>query len=257
MIGIDLSSRTFVVSGAGGSIGEAISELLADAGATIIAADVDAARAVEVAGAIENRGGRAYGVAMDVTSTASVEHALSSAAAKVGHPTGLVNAAGILRAAALEDLTDDDWATIQAVNVTGTFRTVRAIVPYLKRGDSGVIVNLASVSAFSGSDVGSAYHTTKGAVLSFTYATAGELAANGIRVNAVCPGWVDGGFTHHALAEADDPEGLVELAKSMHYLGRMATPHDVAGAVLWLVSPFASFVTGTAVFVDGGFMIKH
>lgn len=118
-------------------------------------------------------------------------------------------------------------------------------------------MTLGSVSAYIGSGDGVAYTTTKGAVLSFTFATAGNLAPMGIRVNAVSPGWVDGGFTHQAMANMEDPQQLVETAKRMHYLGRMATPRDVANAAVWLLSDEASFVTGSSLLVDGGYMIKR
>jgi NAD(P)-dependent dehydrogenase (short-subunit alcohol dehydrogenase family) len=121
----------------------------------------------------------------------------------------------------------------------------------------GSVVTLASVAAFIGSDEGAAYTTTKGAILSFTYAAAGDLAPSGVRVNAVSPGWVDGGFTHQAMSESDNPQELVNTAKNLHYLGRMAEPSDVANAVVWLLSDQAAFVTGTSLLVDGGYMIKH
>ncbi len=257
MISIDLSAETYLVTGAAGSIGRAVSRTLATAGAAIIVADLSHGAADDVAAEIVAEGGRAHATAVDITERGSVERAADEGERALGRITGLVNAAGVLRAGAVDELSDDDWATSHAVNATGTFNTTRVVAPRMRTAGSGSIVNLASVAAFSGSDVGSAYHATKGAVLSFTYATAGELAADGIRVNAVCPGWVDGGFTHHALATAADPAALIATANSMHYLGRMATPDDVAGAVVWLMSPLAAFVTGTAVFVDGGYMIKH
>ena len=133
---------------------------------------------------------------------------------------------------------------------------MQAAIPHLE-STHGSIVTLGSVSAFIGSADGGAYTTSKGAVLSLSYAAAGELAPRGIRVNNVAPGWVDGGFTHQALAASDNPEHLRKRASALHPLGRMASSRDVANAVIWLLSNQAAFITGSMLLVDGGFMIQH
>ncbi|WP_158861671.1 SDR family NAD(P)-dependent oxidoreductase [Leifsonia sp. AG29] len=254
---IDLSDDVVVVSGGAGDIGRAIALELAVAGARVVVADRDIAAAEEVVKAIQAEGGRGTALSADVRSTSSVEEAIESAYKQFGSLTGLVNAAGVLRTGELAAMTDEAWDEIFDVNVSGTFRTTRAVSPYFRAAGRGSIVNLSSVSAFIGSADGAAYTSTKGAVLSFTIGTAGELAPYGIRVNAVCPGWVDGGFTHQAMEGSENPEALEALAVSLHPLGRMAKTTDVANAVAWLMSPLASFITGTALFVDGGFMIQH
>lgn len=254
---VDLSDEVVVVTGGGGSIGSAIATELAASGATVVVADNSITAARTVVSDLERAGFRALALEMDVRDSHSVDGAIRTAAEILGSLTGLVNAAGILRTGPLEEMSDASWDEIMNVNVHGTFRATRAALTQFRKGGRGNIVNLSSVSAFIGSDEGAAYTTTKGAVLSFTYATAGELAAEGFRVNAVCPGWVDGGFTHEAMRTASDPGQLIETAKKLHYLGRMATPTDVANAVVWLMSSRASFITGTAILVDGGFMIRH
>lgn len=254
---IDLSGENVLVTGAAGSIGGAIARDLAGAGAFVVVSDISETAIQRVSDEITQAGGKARPRVMDVRSTQSVDDTVEAIASEGAPLTGLVNAAGILRTGPLESMTDGSWEDMMDVNVTGTFRTTRAAARHFKKARRGSIVNVSSVSAFIGSAEGAAYTSTKGAVLSFTYGTAGELAPYGVRVNAVCPAWVDGGFTHQAMENANEPAALVEQARRLHPLGRMAAPSDVAAAVVWLMSADASFVTGTPLFVDGGFMIHR
>jgi NAD(P)-dependent dehydrogenase (short-subunit alcohol dehydrogenase family) len=253
---IDLSRGMVFVTGGGGSIGGAIATEAASAGAKVAIADANLAAAQRVADDIVARGGEARAYQVDVTKSDSLRAAMADAASHLGQMIGLVTAAAILRTGSVATQSEDGWREIMAVNVEGTFKAVQAAVKYLSK-TKGAVVTLGSVSAYIGSAEGAAYTTTKGAVLSFTFASAGDLAPLGIRVNAVSPGWVDGGFTHQAMSQMDDPQQLVETAKRMHYLGRMATPTDVANAAVWLLSDQAAFVTGTSLLVDGGYMVKR
>jgi NAD(P)-dependent dehydrogenase (short-subunit alcohol dehydrogenase family) len=253
---IDLSRGMVFVTGGGGSIGAAIAIEAAAAGASVAVADVNLSAATQTADHIEKTGTRAMALEVDVTSSESLAVAMAEAVAVLGPMVGLVTGAAILRTGSVATQSEAGWQEIMAVNVEGTFKAVQSAIPYLTE-TKGAIVTLGSVSAFIGSAEGTAYTTTKGAVLSFTYAIAGDLAPQGIRVNAVSPGWVDGGFTHQAMSQMDDPQELVETARRMHYLERMATPTDVANAAVWLLSDQAAFVTGTSLLVDGGYMIKR
>lgn len=257
MISLDLTDQTVCITGASGSLGRAAALNVARAGGNVVACDLDPEPLEGLVRDIETFGGNALACVTDVTVSDSLAAAMESGAHHFGGLTGLVNAAGILRTGQLATMSEQDWHAMFNVNVTGTYLSSQAIVPFLKAGGSGSIVNVSSVSAFIGSDEGFAYSATKGAVLSFTYGIAGELASSGIRVNAVCPGWVSGGFTQQAMDASDDPESLVKTAQSLHYLGRMASPEDVANAIVWLLSPLSSFVTGTSLFVDGGYMVKR
>jgi NAD(P)-dependent dehydrogenase (short-subunit alcohol dehydrogenase family) len=256
MKNIDLSHGMVFVTGGGGSIGRAIAMESARAGAQVAVADRSLDHANRAVADIEKWGGVAWAVGLDVTSEEQLRAAMAEATSKLGPMIGLVTAAAILRTGSVEDQSQEGWEEMMAVNVQGTFTAVKAAVSHLEK-TRGSVVTLGSVSAFIGSNDGIAYTTTKGAILSFTYASAGNLAAKGIRVNAVSPGWVDGGFTHQAMATMDDPEQLVETAQRLHYLGRLATPTDVANAAVWLMSDQAAFVTGTSLLVDGGYMINH
>lgn len=257
MIGIDLSGASVCVSGGAGSIGLATGNVLVDAGADVIILDRSIEQVEAATAVLAERGGRARGFAVDIRDPEAVSRALEEATSRLAPLAGLVNAAGLLRTGSLEKMPPEHWDEIHSVNVKGTYICSRAALPYLKSATNAAIVNVSSVSAFIGSDEGFAYTSTKGAVLSFTYGIAGDLASEGIRVNAVCPGWVSGGFTQQAMDASDKPDALVDMASKLHYLGRMASPSDVANAIVWLLSPMSSFVTGTALFVDGGYMVKR
>lgn len=252
-----LREQVAIITGAAGGIGAAIARLFAAEGATVALLDIAGSQGEAVAAAISETGGNARFFACDITDAEQVAVTVKHVLDAYGKLTLLVNAAGILRQGRVDEMSEADWDAIFAVNVKGFFLTTKYAAPALKAAGGGVIVNLASVSAFVGSDGSFAYTATKGAVLSMTYGLAQELAPDHIRVVAICPGWVDAGFTHQAMAQADDPGTLQTAARQAHALGRMATPEEVAQAALFLASPAASFITGSAIFVDGGFMIKR
>ncbi|EAU72754.1 SDR family NAD(P)-dependent oxidoreductase [Synechococcus sp. RS9916] len=253
---IDLSGGLVLVTGGAGAIGRAIAIDAAAAGAAVAVCDSNQEAAETVAAAIRCQGGVAVAFPIDVRNRDDVVATTEQAVEQLGCLRGLVTAAGILHTGPLAEQNSSDWQELMAVNVNGTLHAVQAAIPHLT-ASRGAIVTLGSVSAFIGSSDGGAYTTSKGAVLSFTYAAAGELASRGIRVNNVAPGWVDGGFTHQALRACPEPEALRAKAKRLHPLGRMAMPADVAHAVTWLLSDQAGFITGSMLLVDGGFMVQH
>lgn len=256
-ISIDLHNRVAIVTGGAGSIGAAIVQRLLDAGASVGILDRNLGDGGEGAETSHSGAGRSLAVPTDLTQTESVDEAVQRVARSLGPPSILVNAGGVLRVGELPETSDEIWQQSMDVNVLGAMRATRSALPYLRSTEHACIVNLGSVAATIGSRDGSPYSASKGAIISMTYAHAGELAEEGVRVNCVSPGWVEGGFTEIGRQAAADPVSFMQYARGLHYLGRLAQPSEVANAVVWLASPLASFVTGTNLVVDGGFSIKH
>ncbi len=183
------------------------------------------------------------------------EPALASAFSDMGDLVGLSCIAGTnAPRARLEDLSWAEWSRVMTTNVAGTMLAVKHAGVRLL--DGAAIVLMGSVSAHIGTEGYVAYHTSKGAVLGLMRALSGEFAPRCIRVNAVSPGWVDTAFTDRALAALPNGETIRSEAAAAHLLGRIARPDEIAEAMFFLLSPDASFITGTELVVDGGFLRK-
>jgi 3alpha(or 20beta)-hydroxysteroid dehydrogenase len=202
-----------------------------------------------VAREIAASGGEAVFVELDVATEAGWRSAVERAVSEYGGLDVLVNNAGIYREPGVEATTLDVWNEVLAVNQTGTFLGMRAAIPALRARGGGAIVNVSSVLAFAGTGAGAAYHATKGAVHALTKTAAVELAKDRIRVNSVHPGAIDTPMADQALG--DDPEARRAIAAKQP-LGRMGEADEVALAVLYLAGDESSFVTGSALVVDGG-----
>ncbi|MDX2138222.1 MAG: SDR family oxidoreductase [Chloroflexota bacterium] len=250
----DFNGKVAIITGAGGAIGSATARLLVENGAHVALLDLPTSKVQEVATQL---GDAARLIPVDVKDEQSIREAVARTTDELGRPTLLVTVAAINLTGAVDTLPVEDWDMMMAVNVRGVFLPIKHTVPHMKALGGGTIVNMCSVSAFVGSTGGAPYHTTKGAVLSMTRSLAQELAPHNIRINAVCPGWVDTPFTDAYINAQPDPSALRGYANGLHALNRMARSDEVAEAVCWLLSERASFTTGSEVFVDGGYMVKR
>ena len=244
-----------VVTGGARGIGRATATALAEAGAVIVIADLDAEDGAEAVAEIAALGGRAWAHAVDVTREDQVEALFAQAAAREGRIDILVNNAGIaIRRPAVEHSLDD-WNKVVAVNMTGMFLCARSAARrMIARGAGGAIVNVASIMGLSGGGLypNISYQTSKGAVVNMTRALAIEWAPQGIRVNAVAPTYVRTRLIAPLLESAE----LTARIEAMTPLGRLAEPEDVAAAVAFLASPAAGMITGHVLPVDGGFLAQ-
>lgn len=237
-----------LVTGASRGIGRAIAEDLAAHGAWVWLVARDAAALDAVAATIRARGGRAEGIAWDVTDTAGAPAVIDRIVTTAGRLTGLVNNAGINRRGPLAAVTPADFDAIMGVNVRGLFFLTQAAIARMAPG--GAVVNIASLNSFQVLRHVGVYAASKAAVVQLTRAWAIEAAPQGIRVNAVAPGFI---VTDLNRTLWDRP-ALRTWATANTPLGRLGAPADVVGAVRFLLGPDSAFITGAVLAVDGGFL---
>ena len=249
-----LDGKVAVVTGGARGIGRATVAALAGAGASVAILDRDRAMAETTAQAIAADGGEISAHAADVTEEAALERAFAAVVERHGGVDILVNSAGIgLRHAAV-DHPLADWDKVVAVNLTGVFLGSRIAARSMISRGGGASFNLASIMGFSGGGLypNVSYQATKGAVVNMTRALAVEWAQSGIRVNAVAPTWVRTDLTAAVL----DRPGILDRIAELTPMRRLATPEEVALAILFLASPAASMITGHTLPVDGGFLAQ-
>jgi len=238
---MELQGKVAIVTGGARGIGAAIARELAAHGARVVVNYQSSGAAAEaLAAAIDG-----LAVQADVSTTEGCE-ALVAAAAQVGGPHILVNNAGITDDGLAMRLRDPQWDRVLEVNAGGVFRMCRAVLPAMAKAREGRIINLASVSALRGNPGQVNYSAAKAAVLGLTRTLALEMARRGVRVNAVCPGFIETDMTS-ALPEATRDRAVAAVP-----LGRMGTPDEIAAMVRFLCGPGGAYITGQSFVVDGG-----
>lgn len=243
-----LAERFAVVTGAAGQrgLGRAMAALFAKHGATVAILDLDANAAKAAAADI---GETHVGLACDVTDKAACDAAAASLIERWGHIDVLVNNAGITQPLAIMDIAVENYDAVLDVNLRGTLHMCQAVIPAMRARGSGSIVNISSVSAQRGGGIfgGPHYSAAKGGILGLTKAMARELAPDGVRVNAICPGFIATDITAGKLTA----QMRMDILKAIP-MGRVGQPSDVAGCALFLASDLAAYCTGTEVDANGG-----
>jgi len=245
-----VEGKVALVAGAGGGIGGAGAEGLAREGAAVVCADIEAAAAEATAARIQAAGGRVIAMALDVRDRAAVDAAVAAAVREFGRLDVLLDCAGVSHGRNFLDLDHGEWERVMSVNLTGMFHLGQAAARQMVRqGGGGSIINVTSQLSEVARPERAAYVASKGGGRSLTHAMALDLAAHGIRVNAIAPGPTLTGLTQASYSDPERRQATIALIP----LGRLGDPQDLVGAILFLASDESRWATGSTVTVDGGY----
>ncbi|HEX4426438.1 MAG TPA: SDR family oxidoreductase [Terriglobales bacterium] len=246
-------SRVALVTGGAYGIGRGIVQEFAKKGEAVVIADRDDKRGAELESSLRKSGAQALFVHTDIRIEREVQALITQTAEAFGRIDVLCNNAGIERYRTADEYTIDDWNAISETNLRGAFLCTKYAYPLLKKS-KGCIVNISSVQAFANEPKISVYAATKAGLLALTRGMALDFAADGVRVNAVCPGAIQTGMMEPFVKDQPDPEEAVKAIGRTIPLGRVGQPEDIAQAVYFLASPAASYITGATLVVDGGLL---
>jgi NAD(P)-dependent dehydrogenase (short-subunit alcohol dehydrogenase family) len=247
-----LAGKVALITGGASGIGRGSALLFAQAGAAVVVVDLNQQAGQSIVEEIVRNGGKAMFEGADVTRADECERAVQRTVSEFGGMHVLFNNAGIIRRASVVELSEEDWDRVMAVNVKSMFLMSRLVVPIMAKSGGGTIINMASGWGLAGGQRAAAYCASKGAVVLLTKAMAVDHGPQNIRVNCICPGDTDTGMLRQEAQQLGEREDRF-LSESMHRpLGRVGRPEEIAQAALYLASEAASFVTGTALVVDGG-----
>ena len=247
-----LRGKAALVTGGGRGIGRAIALGLAQEGAQVAVLDILADNAAAVTGEIEATGVKALALACDLTKRAQVDRAIADTLAQFGQIDILVNNAGWDRMELFLDSEEETWDKIIAINFKGILYVCKAALPSMAARGQGKVISIASDAGRAGSTGEAVYAGTKGAIIAFSKTLAREMARHKITVNVVCPGLTETPLLQGIREQSPKTEKVIEAVTRAIPLGRVGQPEDIAGAVVYLASPAADFVTGQTLSVSGG-----
>ena len=241
---MDFTGKTAIVTGGAKGIGRGCVELFAENGANVVLADMNCDMATEVEQELKGRGLQAKAVKVNVKQVSDIEKMVNTAVESFGTVDILVNNAGIFHSTPVEDVTEEEWDNIMAINLKSVFFATQKVLPYMKKKHCGKILNLSSLAGRNGGIVnGLGYSAAKAGIIGLTRGFAARFAQHGINVNAIAPGSTDTGILG-GLSAQETAELVAKIP-----LGRYGTVHEVASAVAFLCSDDASFITGAV--LDG------
>jgi NAD(P)-dependent dehydrogenase (short-subunit alcohol dehydrogenase family) len=267
-----MDDRTAIVTGAASGIGRATAVQLAEQGATVVATDIDGDGVRKTADELADAGAETASYELNVADRDRFDEVVDDVTEQFGGVDVLVNNAGVLRLSRFEETPEADFdlqfdefeETPEAdfdlqfdVNLKGVWNGCQAVVPEMMRSGGGSIVNTASVDGITGSPFHAPYGAAKAAVINLTRTLAVELGGDGVRINAVCPGFVATPPVEHHIQSQDDPDAKREAMAAENALGRLSDPAEIAECIVFLASERASFVTGEDFVVDAGYRHAH
>ena len=247
-----LAGKSALITGAASGIGRETAQRFAEEGAAVVCVDLDGAGAVRVAHAIGGKGGTALSVPADLTDADEVRRMADEALSARGAIDILVNNAGVSILGGVAELTEADWQREIDTNLASVYRVSKALWPHFVAAGGGAILSTASIAGATAVTQRAAYVASKAGLIMLTRCMALDGADSGIRANCICPGWVDTPLFDGFLAQQPEPETARERAARRTPLGRIGTPRDIADGFVYLASDEASWITGTALVIDGG-----
>ena len=247
-----LKDRVAIVTGAASGIGRASAIAFAREGARVVVVDRNEREGEETASAISAEGYEAFFARVDVAREAEVAQMVQEAAARWGRIDILFNNAGVLLVKPVEETSEEEWDQVMAINVKAAFLAIKHVVPHMRRGGKGAILNTGSIGSFTGQVGTPAYSASKGAIALLTKSLALDLGRDNIRVNCVCPGITDTPMLREHLGHGAEGENRIRARLARVPTGKILSPEDIARAAVYLVSDESEGITGILHVIDGG-----